>query len=232
MGYNLRMDEAEKKPEKLTRKQRAFIDAYLAGPSRFNATASAKEAGYSEKTAYSIGYELLRKPEISAEIERRLDEVKLSKAAVLGGLADIANGDMADFMEITPMGWDVSLLLHDENGDLIRDENGRPVRNPKTKLIKRLKQKVTTITSKDGEEKEIIETDMELYSAHEAYRDMGKHYKLFGETIALTNGDGSNLIPDVEEVRSEILGKLAGLAASLGAGAIPAEPDSRPTDGD
>ena len=42
-------------------KQRAFCDYYLACG---NATEAAIKAGYSEKTAYSIGAENLRKPEI------------------------------------------------------------------------------------------------------------------------------------------------------------------------
>jgi len=187
------MSEEKNKEFKPTRKQAAFMDAYLAGPTKFNATASAIEAGYSEATAYSIGWELLRKPEISDEIERRLDEVKLSKAAVFAGLADIANGDVADFMEITPMGWHVSLLLHDENGELIRDpKTGLPIRNPKTKNIKKIKQKVTTILAKsqDGEDREIIETELELYSAHDAYRDMGKHYGILKDTVEHTGKEG------------------------------------------
>lgn len=180
----------EEKPKELTRKQNEFIDAYLTGASRFDATKAAKAAGYSDRTAYAIGWENLRKPEIKAEIERRLDEVKLSKGAVLAGLADIANGDLADFMEITPMGWNVSLLLHDENGELIRDEYGKPIRNPKTKLIKKIKQKVTTINGKDGEDKEIIETELELYSAQDAYRDMGKHYGLLKDSVEVTGAGG------------------------------------------
>ncbi len=181
---------------KLTRKQTAFIDAYLTGDtSRFDATKSAIAAGYSKKTAYSIGWENLRKPEIKAEIDRRLDEVKMSKGAVLAGISDIANGDIADFMEITSMGFNISLLLHDERGELVRDENGKPVRNPKTKLIKKLKQKVTTINGKgkDGEDKEIIETEIELYSALDAYRDMGKHHGVLKDTLALTDPDGGAL---------------------------------------
>jgi len=57
------------KEAKLTNKQRAFIDEYLLD---FNATRAARKAGYSEKTAYSIGSRLLRKPYIVEEINRRL----------------------------------------------------------------------------------------------------------------------------------------------------------------
>lgn len=50
----------------LTPKQKKFIDEYLKD---LNATQAAIRAGYSEKTAYSIGQENLKKPEIKKFIE-------------------------------------------------------------------------------------------------------------------------------------------------------------------
>lgn len=50
----------------ITTKQRRFIEAYTG-----NATKAAIAAGYSEKTAYSIGQELLTKPEIMERIQER-----------------------------------------------------------------------------------------------------------------------------------------------------------------
>ncbi len=46
-------------------KQRRFAEEYLVD---HNATQAAIRAGYSEKTAYSIGHENLKKPEIAAAI--------------------------------------------------------------------------------------------------------------------------------------------------------------------
>lgn len=54
--------------KKLTVKQRRFVEAYSKSG---NATKSAIAAGYSEKTAGSIGSENLTKPYISEAIERR-----------------------------------------------------------------------------------------------------------------------------------------------------------------
>lgn len=45
----------------MTEKQRLFCEYYIKS---FNATEAAKKAGYSEKTAYSIGQQLLKKIEI------------------------------------------------------------------------------------------------------------------------------------------------------------------------
>lgn len=50
----------------LTGKQRKFVEAYSG-----NATAAAIAAGYSAKTAHSIGNENLRKPDIVAAIRKR-----------------------------------------------------------------------------------------------------------------------------------------------------------------
>lgn len=51
----------------LTEKERRFCVYYC---EKFNATYAAKKAGYSEKTAYIIGFENLRKPKIIAEVDR------------------------------------------------------------------------------------------------------------------------------------------------------------------
>lgn len=53
------------KNQDLTPKQKRFIEEYTID---MNATRAAIRAGYSQKTAYSIGQELLTKPEISAAI--------------------------------------------------------------------------------------------------------------------------------------------------------------------
>jgi hypothetical protein len=70
------------KPVKLTHRQHAFIAAYL-GDARLNATEAARLAGYSPKTAYSIGHDLLKKPEIQQVITAWRDEVKTQGIASL-----------------------------------------------------------------------------------------------------------------------------------------------------
>ena len=51
--------------EKLTAKQKAFVDEYLVD---LNATQAARRAGYSAKTAGSIGQRLLKKVEIQTAL--------------------------------------------------------------------------------------------------------------------------------------------------------------------
>lgn len=57
--------------KKMTAKQRRFCDEYLID---LNATQAAIRAGYSKKTAYAIGEENLRKPELKKYIEQRMAE--------------------------------------------------------------------------------------------------------------------------------------------------------------
>jgi phage terminase small subunit len=56
---------------KLTAKQQRFCDEYLID---LNATQAAIRAGYSKKTAYSIGVENLNKPELKKYIDARMAE--------------------------------------------------------------------------------------------------------------------------------------------------------------
>ena len=51
----------------LSEKQRRFVEAYM-GEAAGNATRAAELAGYSPKTAYAIGAENLRKPQITSAI--------------------------------------------------------------------------------------------------------------------------------------------------------------------
>ena len=79
---------------KLTEKQKRFCEEYLID---FNATQAALRAGYSQKTAYSIGDENLRKPEIQSEIQtliqKRSERTGISADTVITELAKIAFSD-------------------------------------------------------------------------------------------------------------------------------------------
>jgi phage terminase small subunit len=91
---------AESTDEELTEKQRLFCEIYIRN---FNATTAAIRAGYSEKTAYSIGHELLKKPEIRKEIDR-LKELKrqalmISEDDIVERYMKIAFADISDFVE-------------------------------------------------------------------------------------------------------------------------------------
>lgn len=62
----------------MTERQKRFCDEYLID---MNATQAAIRAGYSKKTAKSIGQENLTKPDISAYIREQLDAIHSQKTA-------------------------------------------------------------------------------------------------------------------------------------------------------
>ena len=84
----------------LTPKQQRFVEEYLID---LNATQSAIRAGYSEKTAYSVGHENLKKPEIQKAIEeaqsKRTEQTQIDSAYVLKRLVEIDQMDVLGIMD-------------------------------------------------------------------------------------------------------------------------------------
>lgn len=167
---------------KLKLKQEAFIREYLID---FNGSAAAIRAGYSARSSRSTSSELLTNPNIKQAVEERI----ASKEEVLIGLTDIVRGNISDLMSITTSGFMLQLTVTDPITGEIKI-------NPKTKLIKKIRQKTTTYLSKkeDAEDREVIETEIELYSAHDALRDMGKVHALFTDKIKVEAGWRSEII--------------------------------------
>ena len=82
---------------KLTYKQKRFIDEYLL--SGLNATQAAIRAGYSKRTAYSIGQENLKKPEIEEIINTVLNEIHQSQRKKLIQASDLAVDALIDIVK-------------------------------------------------------------------------------------------------------------------------------------
>lgn len=138
----------------LTKKRRAFVEEYL---QCWNATEAAKRAGYSERTARQQGSRLLSNVDISQEIQDRLQELQMGANEALALLADQARGDLGEFMDISSMGFNLSLL----------DEDGN---RKNTRVIRKIKQKTTTFIAKkeSDEDREVHEVEIELYDAQSA----------------------------------------------------------------
>lgn len=81
----------------LNARQRRFCDEYLID---LNATQAAIRAGYSEKTAYSIGQENLKKPELKLYIDAQLASIHNQKTAdaqeVLEYLTSVMRGQQTE----------------------------------------------------------------------------------------------------------------------------------------
>lgn len=147
----------------LSIKQQVFVNAYLR---TFNATKAAKEAGYSEHTAYSQGARLLKNAEIAAYVHARLEADAMDSREVLYHLAQIARGDISD--------------LVDDRGNL---DLPKAVINGKSNLIKRVKNRTVTTADKDGEGTDIFETETEGYDRLRALELIGKYLKLWTDKV-------------------------------------------------
>lgn len=91
--------------KKLSPKQERFVEEYLID---FNATRAAKAAGYSEKTAYSQGFEQLKKPEIQAKIAdaraRMSKRTEITQDKVLNELAKVGFANIWHFLKVNDSG--------------------------------------------------------------------------------------------------------------------------------
>jgi phage terminase small subunit len=176
----------ENKP---TRKQQVFIDEYLRC---FNASEAARRAGYSEARARITGSELLADSNISEQIQARLAEVHMSADEALKMVADIARGDLGEFM-------------NDFGGvDIVEARKAG-----KTRLIKRWKTQTTTINGKQ-EDKEIHTEEIELYDSQAALRDVLKVHGRFAPDKLDVTSNGETLKPE-EMKPSEIAARVAAL---------------------
>lgn len=160
----------------LSAQQQFFVEEYLR---TFNATDSYMAAYPNAKrnTAASNGYRLLKEnPEIIELVQVRLSEAAMSADEVLARLAEHARGDVGDFLRYEPSTDDVIVDLP------------KAVAAKKTRLIKKLMQKRTTRTDKDGTEIEEVVTSVEMYDAQGALGLLGKHHGLLVDRLAGADG--------------------------------------------
>lgn len=156
---------------KLTPKQKKFADLYV-GECNLNATRAAIAAGYSEKTAYAIGSENLKKPVIRQYIDEQLAKTVASPSEVLSILTAQAKASIADVL--------------DENGELdLKDAKKRGV----DRLIKKLKVRKIRNTRTDE-----VETvyEYEIHDPQAAAVHLGKVHKLFTEKVEHSGSIGFN----------------------------------------
>jgi phage terminase small subunit len=84
-------------------RQKAFADYYI---ETGNATESAKRAGYSEKTAYSMGNRMLKNVEVSTYIAERTAPTEQKRIAtgdeVMEFLTAVMRGEIKDAFDLPP----------------------------------------------------------------------------------------------------------------------------------
>lgn len=150
----------------LSRPDRAFVNEYfLCGMNQTEAYMRTHPKS-SYDSARANATRLIAKDSISKEIERRLDEQRMSAKEVLARLSSIGRSDIADFVGIeTP-------------SDMLNSEY-----QGKTHVIKKFKRNVTITRTKDGGETEHQYTELELLDPLSALDKMGKHHNLFKDSV-------------------------------------------------
>jgi phage terminase small subunit len=152
---------------KLTPKQAMFVIEYLKD---LNATQAAIRAGYSEDSAYSIGEENLKKPEISTAIQEQMDcraqRTLVTADFVVAGLREVAS----------------------------RCLQKKPVM-VFNKFEKKMEQLTESYLDDNGEEVSEGVWEFDSAGANKAFETMAKHLKLITDKVEHTGADGKDLLP-------------------------------------
>jgi phage terminase small subunit len=138
----------------LSKKHQKVQDEYVTCFNQTRAYQSAyPDASY--ESARTAAARLFANDNFLAHLKARLDEVHMSADEALKLTADIARGDIAEFLAVSSMGFTVDIAAAHEAG--------------KTRLIKKIKQKTITINGKN-EDRE-IHTEEIVLKLHGKFTD-------------------------------------------------------------
>lgn len=196
---------------KLTGKQRRFVDEYVVC---LNGTEAARRAGYAgdDSSLAAQASHLLRNDKVLRALDEAMKQFAMPANEVMLQLTDIGRGDIADAMSASGR---IDVLEARRRG--------------KSQLIKRIKEKVTTYTDKDGQDHETIETEIEMYDRQAALNTLAKFHALLVDRLKVVTWQDEiitllkqgNVTP--EEVEEELghdlateLFKQAGISISSG----------------
>lgn len=162
--------------DKLTPKQKSFIDCYIVTG---NATQAAIHAGYTKKSARFIGAENLTKPNVRAYYENRMNELDLAsmmqQKEVLQRLTRIARREEKETVVVTTKSRTSSY-----------DDKGKKV------IV-------------ETEEPRLVEIPTKIQDTNKSLELLGKHHRLFVDrvendtTVAVT----STLSSLLDELRDD-----------------------------
>jgi len=151
----------------LGQKQKLFCLEYIKDG---NATAAAIRAGYSKKTAFVIGFENLRKPNIQEYLKNIMDtkdnKLIASGDEVLQTLTRILRREEKEHIVITCKR---KKSYHDENGNKIIEES---------------------------EEPQIVEVPTKIFDVNKSAELLGKSHQLFVDKLDINNNALTVLIKD------------------------------------
>lgn len=166
---------------KLTGKQRLFIREYLID---LNATQAAIRAGYSEKTAYIIGHENLRKPKIvkilSEAMHKREEKTEITAERVLRELAIIGFADQKNYVDIN------------EDG-IVRAKTWDEMPEGASRAVQEIKEVRRIMGSGEGGKEIFLECRLS-YKLH----DKVEALKLLGNHLGMWKDRNEIVFPDAE----------------------------------
>ncbi len=191
----------------MTPRQRRFVEEYLVD---LNATAAAKRAGYTARSAKDHGYRLLKNPAVAAAVAKaqakRAARTRVSADRVVTELAKVAFGDPRRLLSWGP------------DGVVLRDSS--ELTEAEAALVSEVSE---TRTAAGGTRK------VKLHCKLSALNALGKHLGLFGNgrqsalaRALARNGWAENGTNDngeaepADDARERLARRIAGIAARLG----------------
>ncbi len=156
--------------KKLTPKQDRFCNEYLVD---LNYTQAAIRAGYSKKTAGSIGSENLKKPEIKKRIEHlrkdQIERIQMTADDVLMELFILAKANIGDFFE--------------------EGENGEMEFKDFSDITERQWSTVNQVHAKYGEGGVVVEIKLKQYDRVRVIELIGKHLAMWQNRLQIDLND-------------------------------------------
>jgi phage terminase small subunit len=157
--------------EKLTLKQKKFVDEYLID---LNATQAAIRAGYSEKTANRIASENLSKLDVQSYLQKRQKELQshanITPEKVIDELAHIAFDDIKNY-----------LSFRTEKTTVGQNKDGSPILGYDTIIDLKDSETIDTRNISEISKGRDGQFKFKLYCKDNALVQLGKHLGMFND---------------------------------------------------
>lgn len=185
----------------LNPKQQRFVDEFLVD---LNATKAAIRAGYSQKTAYSQGFDLLKKPEVQEALSKaraeRAERVQVEADEVLRTLLTIARSDPTHYRV-------------NETTGALELAPGAPPRA--WQAVASVKHRIKTRTPEKGPVERDHVVEFRLWDKNTALQNLGRHLGMWIDKRELSAPGGKSLIPEGPSLRDMSHDELKAYMAQL-----------------
>ena len=192
----------------LNRRHKIFIERYI---THWNATQAAKDAGYSERTAFQQGHALLKHPEVRQALEDRqkeiMKELGLTQERVLREYMKLAYADIMDFCNVRT---ERVVVGYEEDGTPISEV--RNIVTFKDDLDNLPDEKLAAIS--EVSESPGSGVRVKLHDKQRALDALSKHLGVFAaDKLEVTGKDGGPI--EIDSPREEIARRLEGMAQRM-----------------